>query len=546
MDIKEVGSGPVISALCQELGIPETINNHLQWDEKQCRLDPGTLVLALIINILHGRSPLYRVQESFKDQDVELLFGPGVKSDNLNDDALGSVLDKIHAAGAKKVFCAVSFQVQTREKIDVDVLHFDTTARLVYGAYNQEGEINIVRGYNKERRTDLKQFKIGLGTNKDGYPLLGDVMNGNLDDKTWNKQVMKKLPEISKQLQQIIYVADSAMVTEKNLQIAGEKGLRFISRLPATFALSAKLIEKAFALDQWEDFGKLSPGKKRANYKAQEFREILYDREYRFIVVNSSHLDKRKLRGLENRVKKDRKKLEKEVQKLMDLSFACEPDAKEALLRFLKEKKGGFYPLSGTVESFQEKLKRKTRGRPPKDEKPQYRQLYRINLEIGELDEEALQREKERLSCFILISNVGQDYSTRAILKEYKEQTVVENRFKFIKHPLYVGPMFLQKKERLEALSYVILMALIVYIVLQRRARLCLKKEPEPLELTGGKKSFTPTGNKLLELFRPVKILYFKEGCTIKRYLPERYNYLARAVKLIGFDMDVFIRPRSP
>lgn len=70
-----------------------------------------------------------------------------------------------------------------------------------------------------------------------------------------------------------------------------------------------------------------------------------------------------------------------------------------------------------------------------------------------------------------------------------------------------MSPMYLQKNERMEALSYVILMALIVYIVLQRRVRQSLEKETEPLEITGGKKSFTPTGNKLLELFSPVKIL---------------------------------------
>ncbi|MEW6624173.1 MAG: WYL domain-containing protein, partial [Bacillota bacterium] len=41
-------------------------------------------------------------------------------------------------------------------------------------------------------------------------------------------------------LQEIIYVADSAMVTKQNLQIIKEKNLSFISRLPGTFALSTK------------------------------------------------------------------------------------------------------------------------------------------------------------------------------------------------------------------------------------------------------------------------------------------------------------------
>lgn len=546
IDSIKVGAGPIVSALCYELGIPQTINTLVDWDEKQCKLEPGTPVLALIINILHGRVPLYRIEEFYKEQDTELLFGAGVESKHLNDDALGSVLDKIYAAGAKKVFSAVALAVLTREEIKVNTLHLDTTAKLVYGEYDRKGgTIHITRGYNKERRTDLKQFKVGLGVNKDGFPVLGDVTDGNLDDKTWNKEVLKKLPHIVTNLQEIIYVADSAMVTKQNLEIVKEKNLSFISRLSATFALSARLIDKACAKGQWEDLGVLIPGKNRASYKIQEFKEALYDNTYRFVVVNSSQLDKRKLKSLEKSIKQEKEQLIKEVRQLTSLSFACEPDAKDALNRFLQEKSDGFYPLVGTVESTQEKIKRQSRGRPSKDEQAHYQQVYRICLEIGELDDEALEHAKERLGCFVLISNVC-NYSACDILKEYKEQTVVENRFKFIKHPLYVGPMFLQKNERMEALTYIILMALIVYIVLQRRIRQALEQETEPLTVTGKKKTFTPTGNKILELLSPVNILRFKEGgVVIKRHLPKNYNHLSRVIRLIGFDLDVFTRGRA-
>jgi transposase len=146
----------------------------------------------------------------------------------------------------------------------------------------------------------------------------------------------------------------------------------------------------------------------------------------------------------------------------------------------------------------------------------------------------------------VLISNIFNGYSASEILVEHKEQSVVENRFKFVKHPLYVGPMWLQKKEQLEALSYVILMVLVMYIILQRRVCLALEKQNEPLKLTGDKKSFEPTGNKILELFMPVKIIYFKEGGSVKRLLPERYLALGRVLSMIGFDMTIFTEPRAP
>jgi len=544
--IIEAGSAPVVSALCQDLGVPETIDANVYWDEKQCNLAPGTLAMVLIINILHGRSPLYRVAESFVEQDTQLLFGPGVECSHLNDDALGSMLDKIAEAGPKKVFAAVALQVQVREEMPIDTLHLDTTARLVYGTYKGEGTLHITRGYNKERRHDRKQFKVGLGVNKDGFPFIGQVMDGNLDDKSWNKQVLEKLPELTDSLRHIIYVADSAMVTEGNLAIVERRNLRFISRLPATFALTAELVEKAFTQRQWEDAGSFSPGKNPARYKIQEFGAILYGRSYRFVVVHSSHMDKRKLKSLDKRIKQEKDQLTKEIKQLTGLRFACEPDAKEALSRFLQEKKGGFYPLSGTVETVLEKEKRTFRGRPARGEELRYQKTSRIAMELGELDEDALDRAKERLGCFILISNVS-DLSARDLLKEYKEQTVVEERFKFIKHPLYVGPMYLKNKDRMEALSYVILMALMIYIVLQRRARKALENEAEPLVIAGGKTTFSPTGNRILELFRPVKILCVKEGhAVVKRFLPERYHRLGRVLSLIGLGLDVYLRRRGP
>ncbi len=544
--IMEAGSTPVVSALCQELGVPGTIDANVHWDEKQCNLSPGTLAMALIINILHGRSPLYRVEESFAEQDTQLLFGPGVECSHLNDDALGSMLDKISDAGPKKVFSAVSLQIQVREEMADDALHLDTTAKLVYGTYKGEGTLNITRGYNKEHRHDRKQFKVGMGVNKDGFPFVGDVMDGNVDDKSWNKQILEKLPELTDSLKHIIYVADSAMVTEGNLAIMDRRNLRFISRLPATFGLTSELVEMAFTQGQWEDVGALSPGKNPAWYKLQEFDAILNGRSYRFVVVHSSHMDKRKLKGLEKRVKKEKDQLTKEIKQLTALRFACEPDAKEALSRFLKEKRGGFYPLSGTVEAVLEREKRESRGRPARSEEPQYQESYRIAMELSEVDEDALDRAKERLGCFILISNIT-DSSARDLLKEYKEQTVVEERFKFIKHPLYVGPMYLKNKDRMEALSYVILMALMIYIVLQRRARKALENETEPLAITGGKTTFSPTGNKILELLRPAKILCVMEGHTVvKRILPENYHHLGRVLNLIGLGLDVYVRRRGP
>ncbi len=56
-DVKEVGSGPVFTAICRQLKIRHTANQVLPWDAKQCLLDPGTNLVALINNISTIRDP---------------------------------------------------------------------------------------------------------------------------------------------------------------------------------------------------------------------------------------------------------------------------------------------------------------------------------------------------------------------------------------------------------------------------------------------------------------------------------------------------------
>ncbi len=543
-DVKDVGSGPIIAAICRQLKVREMINKVLPWDKKQCLVDPGTHLVAMVYNILSCRDPLYRVEEFYREQDLELLFDSCVEADYFNDDALGKTLDRIYKAGPKKVFSAVIARAMTEEEITYHILHADTTARLVYGEYREPVGLNIAHGYNKERRRDLKQYKIGLVVNKDGFPVIGDILDGNLDDKTWNKQLLASLPQHFnfEELKNIIYVADAALITEENLAVMGDK-LKFISRLPETFSLAAGLIKKAFKQNNWLHLERTSPGKKSADYHGQEFRAELYGQNYRFVVVHTDYLDNRKLKGLDSMGKKKKTALEKAAFKLMKLTFACQADAEAALAAFLKEEHNEFYALSGTVEETTETVKRTKRGRPAKDEKPVIRPVYKIHLKIGDLDQDAYREERKRASCFVLISNIETGFSAFDLLKEYKQQSVVENRFRFIKHPVYVGPIWLKKKGRLEAMCYVILIALALYIILQQRVRTALLNENKPLQVTGKKESFTPTGNKILELFKPVKIVYIKEEGTVKRFLPKRYLELERALKMIGFNTDIFVKP---
>lgn len=132
----------------------------------------------------------------------------------------------------------------------------------VYGRYENEeddGFIQLVYGHSKDRRPDLKQLKVGLGVNQYGLPVIGEALSGNKDDKTWNNEFISTLlSHFNKiELETIIYVADSSLITKTNLKKLEDK-LFFISRFPSTFALEKDLIELSWKKDKWEHIGRVS------------------------------------------------------------------------------------------------------------------------------------------------------------------------------------------------------------------------------------------------------------------------------------------------
>ena len=130
-----VGAGPILRAVDDRIGLVPVIDQAVAWDAARCRLSPGEGILALILNLLTDRQPLYQVTAAFRLTDVPLLLGPGVTAADLTDDALGRALDKLAAEGAAAVFSAVAARAYAVDAIDRGGMPFDTTSRSLHGDY---------------------------------------------------------------------------------------------------------------------------------------------------------------------------------------------------------------------------------------------------------------------------------------------------------------------------------------------------------------------------------------------------------------------------
>ena len=99
----EVKHLPIVKHFAQKINLVDTFDTLAN---SQMELSPGVAVLAMVLDTLSGRTPLYRLEEFLFEKDTELLLGTNVQPERFSDYNLGRVLDKIHQTGTQKVFSA--------------------------------------------------------------------------------------------------------------------------------------------------------------------------------------------------------------------------------------------------------------------------------------------------------------------------------------------------------------------------------------------------------------------------------------------------------
>ena len=533
------GPLPVINAICQECGLIEVVNDTVEWDNKQAEISPGALTAGLVMNFLTEGQPMYRLSEFFQDKDPENLFGDDISPEDLYDRRFGWALDKIADANPRTVLNSVIAKAITTEGVDIGVVHADTTSKSLHGKYEQDGDqdsLNIAKGYSRDGNRQLKQFNIGLGVNHRGVPVVGEIFDGNGSDSTWNKELISEIRQCLPTDESIVYVADSKVVTGENLARAQQQNLPIISRLPGVYAAVDELIDRAWEQNNWQDIGSVARREDAVTHEIQEFTEIISDQEMRCIVVKPSTIDGRSEKRIDKEVDTAEEELEDAVEELSDRVFACERDAKQELETWLDDHQHEWFEIDAEVGETERKKSRDKPGRPPKDWEP-YETVYTIAASV-QRDAAAIRTYKQRESCYVLVTSIDDDkkWPAKRVLEEYKQQTTVEQGFPVVKDPKRVGAIFLKNEQRIEALGYVLIMALLVYSVIERRARLALADADEPMELAGGPTTYRPTGRRVLQRFENMLVSRI-DG---ERVLPENVDVPFRVLELLDLGVEIY------
>ena len=540
---------PIISAYARTLGVVEEVD-RLCGSKRG--VSNGQIVLALILDALSGRSPLFRLPQAFAKLDTELLLGEMIPAEKLNDDAVGRALDRIYEVGTGKVLSAVALRAVKLFSLDTTHVHHDTTSHSVYGDYDLYGEESfdqpfvITFGFSKDHRPDLKQLVHSLLCVDAGIPIYSQCENGNLSDKVVNRNLIPTMVERMRELGQdnFLYVADSALITPDNLSLMDDfkSGFRFVSRLPASYKECGKAIAKAVRQESWHDLGTLSeepstPKRKPAHYHGFETMVDLYGVWYRALVVHSDAYDERRTKRLERALEQDRAEVERIASEQEKIEYACLADAQAAISRLPK---GRFHDLAGQVEE----KPIYTTGRPKADGTRKIKcTTYRLRLSL-QPREQAIARAREEAGCFVLITNEPEEgiggLSSKELLSAYQDQHSVEQNFGFLKDPVIVNALFLKSPRRIEALGLILVLALMIWRLMEKTMRVSLKESKAKVVGWNNRQTSRPTSFMMTTKFVSVIVIRTAD----RRFLAEPLDPVQeRYLNILGLSAAVFTDP---
>jgi transposase len=505
---------PIIKAYADQLGLVSLINHYVPTEMD---VDAGTVVLGLVLDTLRGRSPLYRLEEFFAHQDTELLLGKALPPQAFTDDTVGRVLDRLYDFGTMRLFTACAVRAATRFDLERRYVHFDTTSRSVWGDYQfaetQDLPFQVTYGYSKDKRPDLKQFVLSTLCVDRAVPIWGMAADGNASDKTLNTTLLSEIAQLlachGVAPGAYIYIADAALVTEDNL--AALRDTFFITRLPATYSECGRVIAEAVAHNLWEEVGVLAqtpPTRHRPGtfYKVAESSVTLYGKAYRAVVVHSSSQDQRRQQHLARELQTSSATLEAAVRVAVQPEYFCHTDAEAAAAK-LRALQSAYHWVEVEVEEHP----KYGPGRPSRTH-PRAVQALRYGLRVTLRERsEVIARKRQETGCFVLLTNVPtvgeMAHTARDVLRAYKEQHGIEQNYGFLKDPLIVNSLFLKKPERIEALGLVLLLALLLWRLVERTLRVHVETTGNTLPGWDKRETQKPTAFMMTTKFVAVMVI---------------------------------------
>jgi len=499
----ELGTLGLVAGSFDFLGLEGLINENVGKKGSHVRANTGVEVKALIMQMLYVEwQGLMNTASFMTDVPCGELLGKDIKPDALNRSALARMLDDIYSFGTEKLFVLCAREVFSRIGLEPEEVHIDSTSFHYHGEGMKDDacEIQLKKGYSRDHHPELKQaISLMLVDGKSRIPLFGKNVSGNTsDNKSFLNMVRSSLPALREQFTKLKYlVGDSALCTEDILKEAAKKNILVVTRLPD----KTDLAKKCFALldekklqriyerkpdgEEDENFGMWCDVDD--DYKGTKLRLLLV-KNYALRSLKKETVDKRAARELST--------LNGRLKKLRTQPCKCRADAEKAV-EALKNK---LRLCRIDSADYEEVMKNEKPGRPRKgEETKKVVACCKVKAKASIDPQKVEDTITGELLYIVATTDTKREWTMAELLSTYKRQSVIERCWRCSKRPsMMVDSIYLQKPSRIDALLWLMELALLVYAATEYLARKVMKEKE--LKLTGAERrvNIRPTGEFLL------------------------------------------------
>jgi transposase len=533
------GALPVIKAFLDELGVTEIINALVPNEAGEYPY--GEVAGVVIASRLQGVPlPIYEIADWASENAVPTVFG--VPAEKLNDDRLGAMLDALRPHRVA-IWGRVMHRAVQRFGVDLHTLHADPTKIAFEGSYEGQEALppdvpRITYGKPKDGQMDRKLLTLSTLVSEDGgVPAWFGLADGNhADDLTYLDDLRELRAHLP--LDEVLVIAgDSKLPSRGNLLGLCRWGYRFAATEPWHAARRERLEKLWRQGATWQPVAYVAEADRHKPEAERGQYSVILDTDTLTDPLTGAQYALRRLYVRSSR-KADYTRLKREKQ------LATIQAALERIQGLLNK-----YDYT-TLDTVRERVARGLRQNPV----GRYFavQVTKTRAHTAPLRmtwtvrRQALQADAHWDGVYSVITNLpAETHSPTAVLEVYKDQHQAEGRFRDLNQlPVRVRPLWLKRPDRIEALVFLVMLAALLFALLERQVRRHLAQTGQVIEGLMPEKRDTPTpkGQRLLRAFATLSIVQIEDGPRVRFHLSEPSHVQRQILQALGLaDLQSYI-----
>jgi transposase len=406
---------------------------------RDCKLSPAACRLACVmtLNRLIAPSSEHAMPDWIRRTALADILG--VDFDELEEDPLYEVLDKLHPHRA-----AIEAALVARERslfnLDQTVYLYDLTSTYFEGQC--AGNAKAKLGHSRDHRSDCKQLVVGLVVDRDGFAITHEIFAGNTQDRTTLATMLDRLGERVGLTEGSTVVIDRGMAFDENIADIKKRNLHYVvaSRQPERDRWLADFDDTDGFTPVLRQPSPLNPAQKKTTI---EVKTCGGDDEAPTYVLCRS----------EQRIAKDRAIRSKQESRLLaDIEKLSRRVANKKLVKPAK--------INQAIGRLQERYPRVAR----------YYKLFhdqQTETLVAQFDADKHLKAQQLDGCYLLKTD-RKNLSADELWRIYNLLTRAENAFRDMKSPLAIRPIFHHLEPRSDSHIFLCVLAYHLLIAIEK------------------------------------------------------------------------------